>query len=85
MSRNPLKIIIPALTTFIFSLFFIIVAVNVILLSRFLRKILEDLINRYGRENIVKISLQGNIKGLLDLFLLRMREKKKAREDTTQS
>lgn len=85
MSRNLVKMIIPAITTFVFSLFFIIIAANVFLLSKFLRKILADLIDRYGREDIVKISLQGNIKGLLDLFFLRMKEKREARNESTPS
>ena len=78
MNRNLLKNIIPAITTLIVSFFIIPIAVNIILLSRFLRKILADLIERFGREDIVKILLQGNIRGLLDLFFLRQKEKKAA-------
>ncbi|MFX1297078.1 MAG: hypothetical protein ACFFD2_19775 [Promethearchaeota archaeon] len=71
------KYILPMITTIFFALFSILLALLLIQFSRFLRRELKRLIDRYGRENIVKITLQGNIKGLLDLFLLSRKELKK--------
>ncbi|NVM30174.1 MAG: hypothetical protein HWN65_15125 [Candidatus Helarchaeota archaeon] len=68
------KYVLPMITTVLFSIFSILLALILIQFSRFLRRELKRLIDRYGRENVVKISLQGNIKGLVDLFLLRRKE-----------
>ncbi len=64
------KYILPIITTILFSQFSILLALILIQFSRFLKRELTRLIEKYGREDIVKISLQGNIKGLVDLLLL---------------
>lgn len=66
---------LPAIMTILFSYFIIPIILITIILSRFLRRELKKLIKRYGRENVVKITLQGNIKGLLDLFIRSRRER----------
>jgi len=66
---------LPVIMTILFSYFIIPITLITIILSRFLRRELKKLIMRYGRENVVKITLQGNIKGLLDLFIRSRRER----------
>jgi len=69
------KYLLPVIFTILFSFFFIFLYLIVIRFSHFLRRELEKLINRYGRDNIVKIILGGNIKGLIDLFILIRKER----------
>jgi ABC-type bacteriocin/lantibiotic exporter with double-glycine peptidase domain len=64
------KRIIPMILTLLFSLFILLISLMLVTFSRFLRREIRKLINRYGRDNVVKIFLQGNIKGLLDLMRL---------------
>lgn len=68
------KFALPAIMTILFSYFVVPITLISIILSRFLRREVLKLIKRYGRENVVKITLQGNIKGLLDLFIRSRRE-----------
>lgn len=73
---------LPVITTILFSYFVILIILVSVVLSHFLRTELKNLINRYGRDNIVKLVLQGNIRGLLDLFIRRRRaELKKIQND----
>jgi hypothetical protein len=67
--------LLPAIVTILFSLFSILIALILIRFSWFLKNELAHLINKYGRDYIVKIFLQGNFKGLLDLFILDRRKK----------
>jgi hypothetical protein len=60
--------IFPAMLTVLFSYFLIPIALILFSFSRFLRRELKKLMDRYGRDTVVKIFLQGNIKGLLDLL-----------------
>ncbi|NVM52291.1 MAG: hypothetical protein HWN66_01225 [Candidatus Helarchaeota archaeon] len=71
------NIILPAIFTVLFSLFLIPISLIMIVFSRFLRRELNKLIKRYGRDNVVKIFLQGNIKGLLDLLSISRNEERK--------
>jgi hypothetical protein len=64
------RYILPAIVTILFSIFSILIALVLIRFSWFLKRELAHLIKQYGRDNIVKIFLQGNFKGLVDLFLL---------------
>ena len=62
------RIILPSMLTIIFSFFLIPLALILVSFSRFLRRELRKLMDKYGRDNVIKIFLQGNIKGLLDLL-----------------
>ena len=62
------RTILPIILTILFSYFIIPFTLILVSFSRFLRRELTKLIARYGRDNVVKIFLQGNIKGLLDLM-----------------
>jgi len=76
--------ILPAFITILFSAFSILIALVLIRFSWFLRRTLEHLIKKYGRDTIVKFFLQGNFKGLIELFLLDLREKKSLRVRASQ-
>ncbi len=69
------KYLLPLIFTLLFSIFFILILLITIRFSHFLRRELEKLIDRYGRDNVVKITLGGNIKGLVDLFIYSRKEK----------
>ena len=60
--------VLPAILTVLFSFFLIPISLILVSFSRFLGREIKRLIERYGRETVVKIFLQGNIKGLLDLL-----------------
>jgi hypothetical protein len=68
--------ILPIMLTILFSYFIIPLSLIFVSFSRFLRRELKKLMDRYGRDNVVKLFLQGNIKGLLDLFILSRKGKK---------
>ena len=70
------RYILPAILTILFSLFSILLALILIRFSWFLKQELEHLINKYGRDYIVKIFLQGNFRGLINLFILDRKERR---------
>ena len=72
------RIILPAIITTLFSVFLIPLYLILIAFSRFLRRELQKLIKKYGREDVVKVTLMSNIKGLFDLFIRERREKRAA-------
>ncbi|MHA1267161.1 MAG: hypothetical protein ACTSRS_18115 [Candidatus Helarchaeota archaeon] len=76
MQRPWMRTILSVIMTLLFAYFVIPLSLISITLSYFLRKKLQQSIDRYGRDNIVKLVLQGNLKGLATLLFQREKSKR---------
>ena len=76
MTSRKRKIPFQIIITVVVAMFFIPIALSLIVLSMFLKQKIRDLLQKYGIEPVLYVLMNKNIKGLIDLIIFDFKQKK---------